>query len=130
MYGGYDPIARAIPNFIRAAKSGGNLTINGPLVLRDYVHIDDVASSIICAVNSAGAGIINIGTGRGVSIKETAESIIKSMRSSSCINIMSDSGGCDIVIDISKAESLLDYHPKVFFPDKIKEMGDLYENCK
>ena len=80
MYGGYDPIARAIPNFIRAAKSGDNLTINGPLVLRDYVHIDDVASSIICAVNSAGAGVINIGTGRGVSIKETAESIIKSMR--------------------------------------------------
>lgn len=130
MYGGYDPIARAIPNFIRAAKSGDNLTINGPLVLRDYVHIDDVASSIICAVNSAGAGVINIGTGRGVSIKETAESIIKSMRSSSCINIMSDNGGCDIVIDISKAESLLDYHPKVFFPNKIKEMGDLYENCK
>ena len=52
------------------------------------------------------------------------------MRSSSCINIISDSGGCNIVIDISKAESLLDYHPKVFFPDKINEMGDLYENCK
>ena len=73
MYGGYDPIARAIPNFIRAAKSGDNLTINGPLVLRDYVHIDDVASSIICAVNLAGAGIINIGT--------VGESLLKKQRS-------------------------------------------------
>ena len=42
------------------------------------------------------------------------------MRSSSCINIMSDNGGCDIVIDISKAESLLDYHLKCSFQIKLR----------
>ena len=127
MYGGYDPIARAIPNFIRAAKAGEDLTLRGANVLRDYVHIDDVARSIICAVNANGAGVVNIGTGRGVSIRETAQVIVDSMQSTSRITVVSEDGGSDIVIDISRAEKLLDYHPEVFFPDKIKDMEELYE---
>ena len=127
MYGGYDPIARAIPNFIRAAKAGEDLTIRGAKVLRDYVHIDDVARSIICAVNASGVGIVNIGTGRGVSIGETAQSIVDNIKSTSRIAILSEEGGCDIIVDISRAEKLLNYHPEVFFPDKLKGMEELYE---
>ena len=127
MYGGYDPIARAIPNFIRAAKAGEDLTIRGAKVLRDYVHIDDVARSIICAVNADGAYVVNIGTGRGVSIQETAQAIVDSTQSTSRIAVLSEDGGSDIVIDISRAEKLLNYHPEVFFPDKLKEMEELYE---
>ena len=127
MYGGYDPIARAIPNFIRAAKTGEDLTIRGAKVLRDYIHIDDVARSIICAVNADGAGVVNIGTGRGVSIRETAQAIVDSTQSTSRIAVLSEDGGSDIVIDISRAEKLLNYHPEVFFPDKLKEMEELYE---
>ena len=127
MYGGYDPIARAIPNFIRAAKAGEDLTIRGANVLRDYVHTDDVARSIICAVNANGAGVVNIGTGRGISIRETAQAIVDSTQSISCITVLSKDGGSDIVIDISRAEKLLNYHPEVFFPDKLKEMEELYK---
>jgi len=127
MYGGYDPIARAIPNFIRAAKAGEDLTIRGANVLRDYVHIDDVARSIICAVNANGAGVVNIGTGRGISIRETAQAIVDSTQSISRITVLSEDGGSDIVIDISRAEKLLDYHPEVFFPDKLKDMEELYK---
>ena len=121
MYGGYDPIARAIPNFIRAVKAGEDLTIRG------YVHIDDVARSIICAVSANGAGVVNIGTGRGISIRETAQAIVDSTQSTSRITVLSEDGGSDIVIDISRAEKLLDYHPEVFFPDKLKEMEKLYK---
>ena len=127
MYGGYDPIARAIPNFILAAKAGEDLTIRGANVLRDYVHTDDVARSIICAVNANGAGVVNIGTGRGISIRETAQAIVDSTQSISCITVLSKDGGSDIVIDISRAEKLLNYHPEVFFPDKLKEMEELYK---
>lgn len=127
MYGGYDPIARAIPNFIRAAKVGEDLTIRGANVLRDYVHIDDVARSIICAVSANGAGVVNIGAGRGISIRETAQAIVDSTQSTSRITVLSEDGGSDVVIDISRAEKLLDYHPEVFFPDKLKEMEKLYK---
>ena len=127
MYGGYDPIARAIPNFIRAAKAGEDLTIRGANVLRDYVHTDDVARSIICAVNANGAGVVNIGTGRGISIRETAQAIVDSTQSTSRITVLSEDGGSDIVIDISRADKLLNYHPEAFFPDKLKEMEKLYK---
>ena len=127
IYGGYDPIAIAIPNFIRAAKAGDDLTIRGAKVLRDYVHTDDVARSIICAVNANGAGVVNIGTGRGISIRETAQAIVDSTQSTSRITVLSEDGGSDIVIDISRAEKLLNYHPEVFFPDKLKEMEELYK---
>ena len=127
MYGRYDPIARAIPNFIRAVKAGEDLTIRGANVLRDYVHIDDVARSIICAVSANGAGVVNIGTGRGISIWETAQAIVDSTQSTSRITVLSEDGGSDIVIDISRAEKLLNYHPEVFFPDKLKEMEKLYK---
>ena len=127
MYGGYDPIARAIPNFIRAAKAGEDLTIRGANVLRDYVHTDDVARSIICAVSANGAGVVNIGTGRGISIRETAQAIVDSTQSTSRITVLSEDGGSDVVIDISRAEKLLNYHPEVFFPDKLKEMEKLYK---
>ena len=86
-----------------------------------------MAHSIICAVNASGVGVVNIGTGRGVSIRETAQAIIDSMQSTSHIAVLSEEGGCDIIVDISRAEKLLDYHPEVFFPDKIKEMEELYE---
>ena len=46
MYGGFDSIARAIPNFIRAALNSETITICGAEVLRDYVHIDDVAKKM------------------------------------------------------------------------------------
>jgi NAD-dependent epimerase/dehydratase len=127
MYGGYDPIARAIPNFIRAAKAGEDLTIRGANVLRDYIHTDDVARSIICAVSANGAGVVNIGTGRGISIRETAQAIVDSTQSTSRITVLSEDGGSDIVIDISRAEKLLNYHPEVFFPGKLKEMEKLYK---
>ena len=127
MYGGYDPIARAIPNFIRAAKAGEDLTIRGANVLRDYIHTDDVARSIICAVSANGAGVVNIGTGRGISIRETAQAIVDSTQSTSRITVLSEDGGSDVVIDISRAEKLLNYHPEVFFPDKLKEMEKLYK---
>ena len=127
MYGGYDPIARAIPNFIRAAKAGEDLTIRGAKVLRDYVHIEDVVRSIICAVNVNGAGVVNIGTGLGISIRETAQAIVDNTQSTSRITVLSEDGGSDIVIDISRAEKLLNYHPEVFFPDKLKEMEELYK---
>lgn len=127
MYGGYDPIARALPNFIRAAKSGQDITVHGARVLRDYIHVDDVVRSIICAVNSDGAGVVNIGTGRGVSIEAAARSISEIMQSSSKINIESQTGDVDIVIDIAKARRLLDFQPQVLFPDKLDQMITLYD---
>lgn len=127
MYGGYDPISRALPNFIRSAKAGKDIVVYGADSLRDYVHIEDVSQSIFCAIASDGAGVVNIGTGQGVTIEDAAKYIIDIAASGSVIEIGSRDGGVDIVMDITKAEKALGYKPGVFFPDKIKDMIGLYE---
>ena len=126
MYGGFDPIARAIPNFIRAALKNETITIRGAKILRDYVHVDDVAKSIVCAVTSQGSGILNIGTGRGVSIYDAAKEIVNNTDSRSKIDIQSAAGGADIVLNIEKAEKSIGYEPSILFPAKLKKMIDEY----
>ncbi len=126
MYGGFDSIARAIPNFIRAALNSETITICGAEVLRDYVHIDDVAKSIMCAITSQGSGVLNIGTGRGVSIYDAAKEIVNSTDSCSKIDIRSAAGGVDIVLNIEKAKKSIGYEPSVLFPAKLKKMIDEY----
>lgn len=126
MYGVYDPISRALPNFIRAAKTNNTIYVRGARVRRDYIHLDDVVQSIIAAINNPGAGVVNIGTGRGVTIREAVESVIKVMDSSSEVSIEQEEGGADIVIDITKASTLLGYRPSVYFPDKLREMTEYY----
>lgn len=127
MYGGYDPISRALPNFIRSAKAGEDIVVYGADSLRDYAHIEDVSKSIFCAILAEGAGVVNIGSGQGVTIENAAKAIVDSTASGSAIQIGSRDGGVDIVMDITKAESSIQYRPKVFFPDKLQEMIKLYD---
>lgn len=127
MYGGYDSISRALPNFIRSAKAGDPVVVYGADSLRDYVHIKDVSRSIFCAIASDGVGVVNIGSGRGVKIEDAARDIVRLVESDSTVEIGSRDGGVDIVMDITKAESALQYHPTVFFPDKLQEMIGLYD---
>lgn len=129
MYGGFDPISRALPNFIRSAKSNEPIVVKGANILRDYVHIYDVVESIKSAIILDGAGVLNIGTGKGVSVLEAAKKIVELAESDSLISVDQDAidTGSDIVMNIKKARQTIGYDPKIFFPDKLKEIIDLYE---
>lgn len=127
MYGGYDTIARALPNFIRAAKHNTTIHVNNPDTLRDYVHLDDVVASIFAAIREPGCGIINIGSGKGVTIKEASQAVIETTKSASEVVIGNHGAGVDIVMDITKARNCLKFEPQVMFPNKLKDMTELYE---
>jgi len=126
MYGGYDPIERALPNFIQKALLGEDIDLFAGSTLRDYVHQDDVVQSIVRAVDSSGAnGIYNIGTGRGVPIVNAALEIKKITNSNS--NIIEHEGVIrDVVLDIERAHRDLAYEPNINFPDNLKEMISCY----
>lgn len=128
MYGGYDPIARALPNFINRALEGEKIEIRGGAVLRDYIHIDDVAASIEDALMASfsTAEILNIGTGQGASIQFAADTIVKMTNSKSEI-VMIPGEGTNIVLDISRAKQVINFEPKVIFPEKLDDMIDAYK---
>jgi NDP-hexose 4-ketoreductase len=67
------PLGRLAEAMRRAMQSGdGELKLGGLGVQRDFVDVRDVARAVHAASLSAAQGIVNIGTGRAVRLRETA----------------------------------------------------------
>ena len=65
--------AAVVPKFISLAMAGEPLTIHGSgNQIRDFVHVDDVAEAFAVNVRSEWQGVVNVGTGIGVSVNDLA----------------------------------------------------------
>lgn len=67
------PLGRLAEAMRRAMQSGDNeLKLGGLGVQRDFVDVRDVARAVHAASLSAAQGVVNIGTGRAVRLREAA----------------------------------------------------------
>ncbi|MGW0366013.1 NAD-dependent epimerase/dehydratase [Streptomyces sp. NPDC002990] len=67
------PLGRLAEAMRRAMQSGdGELKLSGLGVQRDFVDVRDVARAVHAASLSAAQGVVNIGTGRAVRLREAA----------------------------------------------------------
>ena len=111
VYGPGETVARAIPNFIRAALSGGEALVNRDLDARfDPVHVDDVAEAIVTVLARPAGGTFNIGTGRAWSPGQVAALVnrlcaggLESPRPSEGMNFVRP------VVDVSLAATILGF---------------------
>lgn len=71
--------AGVIAQFMRRLKEGRPPVVNGDgLQSRDFVYVEDVASANLAAMASdARDGFFNVGTGRGITINELAQIMIR-----------------------------------------------------
>lgn len=71
--------AAVIPRFISRIASGLPATIYGDgEQTRDFVHVSDAARAVIAAIDAPqrlGGAVVNVGTGRAISIRALAETI-------------------------------------------------------
>src|SRR4030042_2246663 len=74
----YPPITHAIPNFIKAtlAKKPIPLYWQGEQV-RDFIYIEDLARAHIDVLGLSGFNIFNIGTEKGIKVKDIVDEIFK-----------------------------------------------------
>lgn len=121
MYGPDDPLSRAIPNFVRAAVRGSPIEVGGSRALRDYVHVRDVAESVILAAGSTAVGVVDIGTGTGVSIEDAARAIVAAAGSTSVV-LPDGVPGTDIIVDAAEAEDAIGFAARMRFPDGLAEI--------
>lgn len=72
------PYAAVIPRFLTAAARGEPLIIFGDGgQTRDFVHVGDAVSALVLAAEIPGTGgVFNIGTGRSVTIRELARTVV------------------------------------------------------
>jgi len=122
--------------FIEKTKQGISIELWGKLkTKRDLIYIKDVIRAIIAAINpNVPAGLYNIGSGRGLTIKDEAEAIVQvfsppgmpfaafiyrpdipEVRKRSCI------------FDINKAISFLGWRPKYDYLEGLMDMKRIME---
>lgn len=82
VYGSYDNFnpsnAMVVPSLIRKAQENDILEVWGDgSQVRDFIHADDVALGMIYAVEKQITKPINLGSGKGYTIKEVVEMVVK-----------------------------------------------------
>ncbi len=77
----HDPETHLIPNVLKVALGkmdavevyGTDYPTPDGTCIRDYIHLEDLASAHILALEMEALGAYNLGTGQGVSVKEVVE---------------------------------------------------------
>ncbi|MFB3889799.1 MAG: SDR family NAD(P)-dependent oxidoreductase [Candidatus Bathyarchaeia archaeon] len=120
-----------IPKFLDHCEKGLPLTIYGDgSQTRDFVHVFDVARSIVAASRRSDAygQVFNLGNGKPTSVKELAEAILKVSRRSADLVFLDRRPGevNHMFADTDKARRLLGYRPSYALRDGLQTMIEEY----
>ncbi|MDE3088872.1 MAG: NAD-dependent epimerase/dehydratase family protein [Chloroflexota bacterium] len=130
-YGPRQPLppshAPVIPRFLKQIVSGGSAVIFGKgKQTRDFVYISDVVNALSAAATAAkvNRAIINIGSGKEVSIAELVDRIERAAgrEAHRLLNEAEESGVPRLVADIRLAGELLKWKPQVSLDDGLKRI--------
>jgi UDP-glucose 4-epimerase len=125
VYGTLETDPRAIPNFIRQVLAGKSPVVNADgQDTRDYVHVSDVVHATLLAlcVQTNGASVYNVGSGRGYTTRDIAERIIR-LTGKKLQPVYKPEGqpSDGVVCNISRAHSDLGYQPQVDLEDGLRD---------
>ena len=116
--------ANLIPKFIQKMSQGEIPTIFGDgEQTRDFVAVNDVVNANILAMKSRRVGIINIGSGKEMSVNQIAKILQEKLN----VNIPPIHGPAVIeprrvVADITMAKNILGWEPNISFDEGIERM--------
>jgi len=115
---------RVIPIFIERALRGEDIDAYGGNQILDFIYIDDAIDAFIKAIDVDGNHVLNIASGKGVTILELAELIIGVLKSRSKIVIREKRKGEveKFIADISKAKEGLKWKPRTELKEGIRNI--------
>jgi GDP-L-fucose synthase len=89
--------------------------------VRDFAYSRDVAEGTILALHhGTRGGFVNLGSGRGYSIRELVETLRQFLTFNYSFDASKPSGAPRRVMDISRARELIHYHPETSLLDGLK----------
>lgn len=124
---------RVVSNFIVQALKGENITVYGNgQQTRSFCYVDDLINALVLMMNTNDeiTGPINLGNPNEFTVLELAEYVIKLTNSKSKIifNPLPLDDPKQRQPDISKANQLLNWTPKVSLEDGLKETIQFFKN--
>ena len=125
------PETHAIPNFIKAtlAKKPIPLYWQGEQI-RDFIYIEDLARAHIDVLDQKGYQVFNIGTEKGIKVKDVISEIFKIVGYEVPIKDLGERLG-DVHANFASSEKLkkaVGWRPKVELKDGLKRTVDYYES--
>ena len=122
----------AIYNFVKAIFNGDELTVFGDgTQTRDFTYIDDVIEGTLLAADSNIVGeVINIGGGSRISINNVLKLIENITKKEAKVRYLERQRGDvqDTWADVSKAEAMLHWRPRVDISNGLKRFVEWYIN--
>jgi UDP-glucuronate 4-epimerase len=121
----------AIHKFTRLIDQGGKIPMYGDgSSRRDYTYIDDLIDGILSVIHHhKGFEIYNLGESQTTSLKELIRLIEESFGKKANIEMLESQPG-DVSVtyaDITKAERMLKYQPRVKMEEGIKRFVEWYK---
>jgi nucleoside-diphosphate-sugar epimerase len=90
VYGPGEHPNRLVASVVRSLLQGQKVNIDNGCLVRDYLHVNDVASAFVALINNDIKGPVNIGSGSGISLKDLAEKIEKKIGIFGCLKLNSN----------------------------------------
>jgi UDP-glucose 4-epimerase len=114
LYGPGDRWRGVVGDFVSRIATGRPPVVRGDgAERRDLLYLEDAARGIVAALASRAEGVFNLGSGRGFSILEIAETACRAAGMTSApLREPSATGALDYVLDIGRARSGLGWEPR------------------
>jgi len=125
-YDNFDPkTALVVPALIGRALSGQNPFVvwGDGTAVRDFLYVDDLVDGILLAYERGlGQGPINLGSGRGYSIREVVEAVLAGagLRPELRWDMSKPAGEARKVADITRARRILGFEPRIGLAEGIR----------
>lgn len=133
-YGPYQHLEKVVPRFITSAILGEPMTVHGQgAASRDWLYVNDHCRALDKALHTEGDSlrgeVINLGSGRSVSVLEIAEKVKELTNANSEIVFVGDRPGQVVrhTSSTEKAKKLLNWEAEVQFEEGLKKTIEWYE---
>ncbi|MBU1084737.1 NAD-dependent epimerase/dehydratase family protein, partial [Patescibacteria group bacterium] len=133
IYGDWEEPSRFIPTIITSCLKGKTVNLIPGKQVRDFLYVEDLIRAYLVTglKTNLGGEVINIGSGKQVLVKQTAEKIINLVGNKVKVNIGTyKPRSWDTnywVADRSKAKKLLGWEPQYTLEDGLKKSIDWYQ---
>ncbi|MDQ1510862.1 MAG: hypothetical protein QOG50_2706 [Actinomycetota bacterium] len=74
-YGPYEDERRLVPAIVTALLREHRAASTSGHQVRDFLHVDDVAAAVVAVANSQATGVVNVGSGKPVTVRHVVEAI-------------------------------------------------------
>ncbi len=132
LYGPHENAHRFIPSIIGGLLKNEPIPCTECTQIRDFMHVTDVAEAFVALLDSDVQGVVNIGSGRGVALKEMIEIITDSLGKTALIQLGALSSMPDdpahLIAQTDRLNHELNWNPKYTLEEGLNQVIKWWQN--